>query len=80
MPPSQGVDTTKLAESLPADATKYATKSGPGSGPEQPPPADAVAGRAGLADVLRMIERLPLTDAEKADAVRRLLADAQTGG
>ena len=27
-----------------------------------------------LADVLRMLDRLPLTDAERAEAVRRLLA------
>ncbi len=33
-----------------------------------------------LADVLRMLERLPLTDAEKADAVRRLLADRSADG
>ncbi|MEX2212585.1 MAG: hypothetical protein WD768_00560 [Phycisphaeraceae bacterium] len=34
-----------------------------------------------FADVVRMLDRLPLTDAERAEAVRRLLAgDAAKGG
>ncbi|MBI5863441.1 MAG: hypothetical protein HZB38_02795 [Planctomycetes bacterium] len=35
----------------------------------------AGTGAALLADVLRMLDRLPLTDAERAETVRRLLAN-----
>lgn len=43
---------------------------------EQPGPATTpAAAQAGLADVLRILDRLPLSDAEKAEVVRRLLAD-----
>jgi hypothetical protein len=52
-----------------------ATSSSPGAGT-----ADAGGGPGGsLVAALAMLERLPLTDAERADAVRRLLADAAGG-
>jgi len=38
------------------------------------------AGAAAFADVLRMLDRLPLSNAEKAEAVRRLLADQNAEG
>ena len=44
----------------------------------------SIAGRAdaesdSLADVLRLLDRLPLTDEERADAVRRLLGGSRSG-
>ena len=45
-----------------------------------PAPAAAVeSGEGGFAKALLMIALLPLSDAEKADAVRRLMADQATG-
>ncbi|RIK66285.1 MAG: hypothetical protein DCC66_13445 [Planctomycetota bacterium] len=41
-------------------------------------PADPIG--SPLTDLLRMIERLPLSDAEKAEAVRRLMAEAVPHG
>lgn len=61
--PAQDVGNTPLVEHTPGGKTKYGTKSSPGGAPGT------------LANTLRMIERLPLTDGEKADAIRRLLAE-----
>ena len=45
-----------------------------------PAPAAAVeSSEGGFAKALLMIALLPLSDAEKADAVRRLMADQATG-
>ena len=56
--------TAPQAPDTPAEAAPTADAGRPGAGPD-----------GTLADVLRMLDRLPLTDAERADAVRRLLAD-----
>lgn len=58
--------------------------SGTGTAPAARPAgarSDTPAEPAGtLAAALAMIDRLPLTPAEKADAVRRLLADQERSG
>lgn len=76
----------ELTEGAPSRCSNRCTREAPASGSE--PLSDRGAGAAGatelagaaLADALALIGRLPLTDAEKADAVRRLLAsDAGAG-
>jgi len=52
---------TNFAESEHADSSDGAGAGGAGAGVDT------------FADVLRMLDRLPLTDAERAEAVRRLL-------
>ena len=39
----------------------------------------AVGGDSGFADAVAAVMRLPLSDAEKAEAVRRLLASKEAG-
>jgi hypothetical protein len=50
-------------------------------GEPEPVASSSAPGGAGgeLVDALALVERLPLTDAEKADAVRRLLAERDMG-
>jgi hypothetical protein len=45
-----------------------------GAGIGAGPAPEAGAGSTDLADLIRDVMRLPLTDAERAEAVRRLLA------
>ena len=57
--------------------TEAATGAGNEHGERLDDPAERLTGGA-LADVLAMIARLPLSDADKAEAVRRLLGPGES--
>jgi len=61
-------ETSGKPHSPPTGAAKGAADSG-----------QTTPGAGDLAELLRTLERLPLTDAERAEAVRRLLADERNG-
>ena len=59
--------------------TKKARRSPSKAVADTTPAAAVEAGEGGFAKALLMIALLPLSDAEKADAVRRLMAEQATG-
>ena len=46
----------------------------PAEGPKPTPATGPAEALSSMADVLRMLDRLPLSDAERAEAVRRLIS------
>ena len=76
-PPMQGVSYQELTDGSQSACTNACTENAESGHGDLPGDADPTTAGASLADVLRMLDRLPLTDAERADAIRRLLAGGQ---
>jgi len=74
-----GVEHSAKPTGKPADSKTGGAKSGALSGDEPSPTPPEAAPEADLIRALAMLDRLPLSDTERAEAVRRLLAQAQGG-